>query len=1490
MATIVLSAVGAAFGASIGGGLLGLSSVVIGRAIGASLGRVIDESLLGAGSKPVETGKVERFRLTGASEGAPVAQIYGRTRVAGQVIWATRFQEHKGGSGSGKGISTGPKTVEYSYTVSLAIALCEGEITRVGRIWADGKEIAPGDLNLRVYAGTEDQMPDPKIEAVNGAGMAPAYRGIAYVVLEDLDVTRFGNRVPQLNFEVFRPEQPNEAAEIARGVRAVALVPGTGEYAYATTPVYLTKMPGVSSAVNVNSPSGKTDFATSLDMLDEELPNCGAVSLVVSWFGNDLRCGTCQVQPRVEQTETDAAAMPWSVSGLPRSAAGAVPLEDGRPVYGGTPTDQSVKEAIAALNGAGKAVTFYPFILMEQMEGNSLVNPYTGEAPQPQLPWRGRITASLAPGISGSPDGTASAVAEVDAFFGEAQPGDFTATAEGVNYTGPAEWSYRRFILHYAHLCAAAGGVETFLIGSEMRGLAWIRGAGNSFPAVAALRQLAADVRGILGPQVKIGYAADWSEYSGYHPEDGSGDLFYHLDPLWADANIDFIGIDNYLPLSDWREGSGHADAGQWDSIYNLEYLKSNILGGEGYDWYYHTQEAEALQQRTPISDGAYDKAWVFRRKDFHNWWRNTHTDRIAGYEVTDLPLNGPQPFDGDFSTGDAYWLGYIVHAEWDLATAPTFTQKYAEPEIVTVPGEGNVIEVASAYRIMTERGWRPFLPGQEVSITIRTRLLSEPADGNPHRTYIWLVTIGADGSYTSYMSIANLIGLTVADGWVDYGVTIKPEVVRGLGLIPPDAKGWRLMVGFNGWTPHSPVGAVQQIASVRIVAQASASPWVPGSKPIRFTEMGCAAVDKGTNQPNRFLDPKSSESALPKHSNGRRDDFIQMQYLRAMREFWSDPANNVTDPETGVQMIDMSRAHVWAWDARPYPFFPGNTDLWSDGGNYARGHWLNGRASSRSLGSVVSEICTRSGVPDCDVSRLYGLVRGYGVAETAGARAALQPLMLAHGFEAAEREGRLAFFTRAGRIDAALEPGRLALTNEQEGALELIRAPEAELAGRIRLNFTEADGDYETRAAEAILPGYVSRAVSQSEMPLVLTRSEGRVITERWLAEARVARDRLRFALPPSALGILAGDVVALETGAGEERYRLDRIETAGVQVVEAVRVEPGMWEPSDASETAQRPRAFTPAVPVFPLFLDLPLMSGEEVAHAPHLAVTAEPWPGSVAAYASASDAGYALNTLIPAAATLGLTQTPLIAARAGLVDHGPALRVRLSRGALASVAMSELLNGANLAAIGDGSAANWELFQFAGAALVEPGVYDLTLRLRGQAGSDALMPAEWPAGSYFVLLDGAPRQIELALAARGLARHYRIGPSLRPYDDPVFQHRIEAFDGNGLRPLAPVHLKAVREGVGDVHLSWVRRTRIDGDSWQSEEVPLGEAAERYAVRVMDGATVVRMVEVTVPAWSYTAAQQAGDGVVAPFRVEVAQVSESFGPGPFRPIDVMA
>jgi len=130
---------------------------------------------------------------------------------------------------------------------------------------------------------------------------------------------------------------------------------------------------------------------------------------------------------------------------------------------------------------------------------------------------------------------------------------------------------------------------------------------------------------------------------------------------------------------------------------------------------------------------------------------------------------------------------------------------------------------------------------------------------------------------------------------------------------------------------------------------------------------------------------------------------------------------------------------------------------------------------------------------------------------------------------------------------------------------------------------------------------------------------------------------------------------------------------------------------------------------------------------------------------------------------------------------------------------------------------------------------------------------------------------------------------GPASRGYDDATYVHEVHGFNGVGLRPYAPVHLGARWSG-GDLAVSWLRRTRIDGDGWLAEEVPLGETEERYRVRVLDGLTVLREATVSAPDWSYSAAMQADDGAAPPFAVEVAQVSGVWGAGPFRRIEVVA
>ena len=601
------------------------------------------------------------------------------------------------------------------------------------------------------------------------------------------------------------------------------------------------------------------DIEASLDQLRAELPAVESVSLVVSWFGDDLRCGRCTLRPAVEQTVEDGDPMPWRVSGQGR--VGREGHEPHRRAAGlrRDACDASVLQAIARLKALGQSVMFYPFILMDIQAGNGLAGSLDRRR-RSAARCRGAAGSRSTgrPGRPGSADKTAAAADEVDAFFGAARAVGFpAATATAVSYHGPDEWSYRRFILHYAHLCALAGGVDAFCIGSEMRSLTQIRDGARSYPAVRALRAAGRGrARRSSGRTSRSAMPPTGRSTSGTSRPTGRATCIYHLDPLWAHPDIDFVGIDNYMPLSDWRDGLSHADAAA-GSIYDLDYLTRNVAGGEGYRLVL-CRRGRARRRRTDCRSATAPTASTgcSATRTWSSWWSRPHVNRLGGVK----------------------------------AAAPT--------------------------------------------------------------------------------------------------------------------------------------------------------DWVPRSKPIWFTELGCPAVNKGTNQPNVFHDPKSSESFFPYHSNGSRDDFIQYRYLQAMFAHWSDPANNPPSDRYSGRMVDMARAHVWAWDARPWPDFPDRLDTWTDGANHARGHWLNGRTSLAALAEVVAEICARCDLTAIDVGRLHGGVTGYAIEAVESGRQSLQPLMLAYGVrQLRDRRRRSPSRAAGGAAVSAIEPDRCVAVPGQPVVSRIARA-----------------------------------------------------------------------------------------------------------------------------------------------------------------------------------------------------------------------------------------------------------------------------------------------------------------------------------------------------------------------------------------------------------------------------------------------------------------
>jgi hypothetical protein len=1250
---IAKSGVGAAIGSA-------LSSTIAAYAAGAA-----ERLIFGPRKRRVTGPRLESFQIQSSTEGAGVPRLYGRARLAGQLIWAANFKETVSEttqrSGKGGRLGTKTTTTEYLYSISFAVGLAEGAVHRLGRVWADGKPLDLSKLNYRFYHGTEDQTADPLIEAVEGAP-APAFRGLCYIVFEDMPLRDFGNRIPQLSFELERSLRDTAQDSLENAVTALTLIPGSGEFVYGTTPVSRVESEGVARAENQHAAPGATDFSAALDAAVETFPNLQAVSLIVAWFGNATDAGACALRPGVETDAKTTEPYLWRAGGVTRGGALVVSQQGGKPAYGGTPADRAVIEAIAALKAKGLAVMFHPFILMD-------VAGY---------PWRGRI------GV-GASDKTAGAASKIASFFGTAQPSHFSVVDGEIVYAGPNEWSFRRMILHYARLCALAGGVESFLLGSELIGVTTARSNGSAYPAVAALKALAADVRAILGPGTKISYGADWTEWRGHQPADGSGDVFFHLDPLWSDNNVDFIGVDMYAPRADWREGASHLDvAAGWKGPYDRAYLRANIEGGEGFDWYYASPQARAAQNRAAISDGAYGEPWVFRVKDLRDWWSNAHRDRPSGAR-----------------------------------------------------------------------------------------------SGTP-------------------------------------------------------------------------------------------TAWIPQSKPIRFAEFGCAAIDKGANQPSAFGDPKSVESALPYFSTGARDDLAQRRCVEAELAHWADAARNPISSVYGGRMVDAARLYLYAWDARPYPFFPARRDIWGDGANWERGHWLNGRAGRAPLGLLVEAIASDAGglAPhfSVDASALSGVIGGYALDRPMSAREAIDPLADVFWFDAVERPEGVAFFSRGLGAPSPLAETDLAL--RERGAVEVRLADAEDAPSALRLAYADEGADYRPAVAEAKSPSATHRREAGVELAAVMTNAEAGARAATLLSAAAIGRETASFTLPPSRLASEPGDTLAL----GGKVWRITEIEDAGERRISAVRLSLAP-ENAPALVYAAPPAPAIFGAPAFEMF-DLPLIGAEE-PEGLWFAAFADPWPGAAALYRG-EDAAFA--GLANARATMGRLTAALHGAPSGRGVSGT-IRIRLSYGAFESVDRPAMLAGANLLAVA--GAAGVELLQFETATLGEDGVWTLSGLLRGQKGTEVEALAGAAEGARVALVTGAFSRIALAASAKGESLLWRAGPPDALPSSSAFASVTRVFGARALRPLSPVHLNCATE-AGGRRLSWIRRTRI-GENFE-EEAPLGEAYERYRLRIYDGATLKRLYESAAPSFLYPQTDMTADfgGSLPPSAAfEVVQLSDLGGEG---------
>ena len=208
---------------TVAGGVIGFFiGGPVGAARGAYWGYGIGSAFTTTELDAAEGPRMDDRKIQASRYGEFLPRVYNNEKLTGSIIWVKdntieEVSHTDTATSGGKGGETEQKVTTFSYQVTMAVAICEGPISGLSKIWADNVLIydmsdstnigavaesldAGGDITI--YLGTSDQMPNSIIELEKGTGEVPAFRGVAYIVLRRFKLESYGNRIPNLSFEV----------------------------------------------------------------------------------------------------------------------------------------------------------------------------------------------------------------------------------------------------------------------------------------------------------------------------------------------------------------------------------------------------------------------------------------------------------------------------------------------------------------------------------------------------------------------------------------------------------------------------------------------------------------------------------------------------------------------------------------------------------------------------------------------------------------------------------------------------------------------------------------------------------------------------------------------------------------------------------------------------------------------------------------------------------------------------------------------------------------------------------------------------------------------------------------------------------------------------------------------------------------------------------------------------------------------------------------
>lgn len=560
----------------------------------------------------------------------------------------------------------------------------------------------------------------------------------------------------------------------------------------------------------------------------------------------------------------------------------------------------------------------------------------------------------------------------------------------------------------------------------------------------------------------------------------------------------------------------------------------------------------------------------------------------------------------------------------------------------------------------------------------------------------------------------------------------------------------------------------------------------------------------------------------------------------------------------------------------------------------------LDSTPDDLSLSRIIQTLFYDYGFTQYTLPTISGEMYGYAITNNATLRDAMQPLLSIGLLDTLESGGMIKVIPRdytspSVEIDQSelLDPNGASrgrdgsdIGNLYQPLLEAKWGQESDLPLVHVLRYQNKDQAYTINTVVSRRRLVNSNRVVESSSPTVIPDHQAQRTCDITLQQAWVERENISAALMPSFLDVEPTDIIKINDflGTGTDRMmRVGSVNEGYARKIEGVRVFDGVYsDVSTISDKAlQLPYTFGMYTVSNVIFMQLPLLTDTSTEHVIYTAGYQTPWPGSIIGYRSKfSTEGFIVDFAHAARSKIGAirnadTQLKTPITKDCLWDYGSFVTVDMTNATLTSSSDNIVFGGENLCAVKKANG-SWELIAFGNAELISAGRYKLTKLLRGQRGTDDNISSsiDYANSDNFVFLNGYLGQTSFSIGDMFTQFYYSFGPAGAAFGGPLFTNSNLNYTGRTIKPYSPADISILRDTTNYI-ISWKRRTRIGGDSWELSEVPLSETTESYTVNIYNGTTVVRTFTTTATTVNYSRADCVTDfgADVLSLKIEVIQ-----------------